>query len=152
MVLGYFTVHKEGDVQKQVNKSCFRLSLITVCRGGGHHHIALELCLQLLSLVSHPVFLSTDKASGDSVLRTSFRHFPSMTLLSCRFPHFANPVGFRVSNSRAELQSHLEHQDIRAASSQINALFDKKIFQKRYWDGGKTWRDREREGKMKREI
>lgn len=52
--------------------------------------------------------------------------------------------GIQSQRSRAEVQSHLEHQDIGAASSQINALFDREILQE-------SSRVREREREMERE-
>lgn len=151
MVLGYFIVHKEGDVKKQANKSCFRLSLITVYRGGKYHHIALELCLQLLSPVPHPVILSTEKASGDSVLRTSFRHFPSMTLLSCQFPHFANPVAFRVSTAELRYRATWNTRTFEQLQAKLMLFLTGKYCKKESGREG-VHGGIEREGKMKREI
>lgn len=70
-----------------------------------------------------------DKVSGNRVLRSSSKHFPSVTAAIPISTHH-QACGVWGQCSRAQIQSHLEHEDIGAASNQINSILTGKYFRK----------------------
>lgn len=147
MVLGYFIVHKGGLVNGGVNKSYFGPSLITACWGGRVPPLTLE-ALQLLfpgphqSFYPELSFLGTEFSGPASGIPRVTAVMPTATL--------RQTCGVQGQCSRAKIWSHLEHRDSGAASSQINARFDREILQESSWERGERERMRKERGQRKR--
>lgn len=77
-----------------------------------------------------PSLSPIDKVSGNRVLRSSSKYFPSVAAAMPISTHHQTWGGVRGQCSRAQIQSHLEHEDIGAASSQINSILTGKYFRK----------------------